>query len=120
MREYFTKKEQSCNCCGEGLLDGDFLLLLNCARHIAGIPFIITSACRCIPHNIKSGGVANSSHIIRKGVGLAVDIKCKTGASRFKIMKALLAVGLSRIGVANGFIHVDMDSAKSQEVIWTY
>ena len=30
------------------------------------------------------------------------------------------AVGFTRIGIANSFIHVDLDFDKSQNVIWTY
>lgn len=93
-----------------------FLLKLDEAREYAGIPFVINSAYRSLKHNKKVGGKPNSSHI----KGLAVDIRCNTSRNRFIILDALIAVGFNRIGVADTFIHVDLDLSKSDNVIWTY
>ena len=107
MSKYFKNKELNMNV--------DFLAKLDEAREFAGIPFIINSAYRSPTHpeSIKN---PTSSHI----KGLAVDIKATDSKTRFKILEALLSVGFTRIGIANRFIHVDMDYDKSQEVIWTY
>ena len=51
---------------------------------------------------------------------MAVDISAKDSRIRFLILDALIAVGFSRIGIADTFIHVDMDFDKSQNVVWTY
>jgi uncharacterized protein YcbK (DUF882 family) len=92
-----------------------FLDVLDRAREIAGIPFIINSAYRSPDHpeSIKN---PTSSHI----KGLAVDIKVTDSRTRSIILTALIAAGLTRIGIADRFIHVDMDFEKSQNVIWTY
>ena len=107
MSKYFKNKELNMNV--------DFLAKLDEAREFAGIPFIINSAYRS-PTHPESIKKPTSSHI----KGLAVDIKATDSKTRFKILEALLSVGFTRIGIADTFIHVDMDYDKSQEVIWTY
>lgn len=97
-------------------MDKTFLLKLDEARERAGIPFVINSAYRTPEHNAKIGGKANSSHL----KGLAVDISVSGSRQRFIVLNALLEVGFTRIGIADTFIHVDLDSGKSKEVIWTY
>lgn len=115
-KNYFSRKEESCRCCGQDGLVSDFRDKLNEARELAGIPFILTSAFRCEKHNREVGGSATSSHL----AGLAVDIKCADAWSRFKILSALLEVGFQRIGIGRNFIHVDDDLTKSRGVIWDY
>lgn len=115
-KNYFSRKEESCRCCGCGGLVPDFRAKLNEARELAGIPFILTSAFRCEKHNQEVGGSITSSHL----AGLAVDIKCTDAWSRFKILSALLEVGFQRIGIGRNFIHVDDDLTKSRGVIWDY
>ncbi len=97
-------------------MDKTFLLRLDEARERAGIPFVINSAYRTPEHNAKIGGKPNSSHL----KGLAVDISVTNSRQRFIVLNALLEVGFTRIGIADTFIHVDLDSSKSKEVIWTY
>ena len=108
MSKYFKDKEKN--------MDVDFLAKLDEAREYAGVPFIINSAYRSPEHNAKVGGKPDSSHI----KGLAVDISAKDSRTRFLILDALFAVGFTRIGIADSFIHVDSDIDKSQNVIWTY
>ena len=100
---------------GSGM-DCEFLDKLDIARGFAGISFKINSGFRTVSHNKKVGGKQKSSHL----VGLAVDISCTDSRSRFLIIRALLKAGLSRIGVASSFIHVDDDPDKDGAVIWTY
>ena len=115
-KNYFSRKEEACRCCGQGGLIPDFRERLNKARELAGIPFILTSAFRCEKHNQEVGGSVTSSHL----AGCAVDIKCTDAWSRFKILSALLDVGFQRIGIGRNFIHVDDDLTKSRGVIWDY
>ena len=107
MSKYFKEIEAN--------MDKRFLFVLDEAREFAGIPFIINSAYRSPDHpeSIKN---PSSSHI----KGLAVDIKATDSATRFKIVEALVSVGFTRIGIADTFIHVDLDLDKTQNVIWTY
>ena len=107
MSKYFKEIEQNMN--------KDFLFVLDEAREFAGIPFIINSAYRS-PNHPLSVKNPSSSHI----KGLAVDIKATDNATRFKIVEALISVGFTRIGIADTFVHVDLDFDKRQNIIWTY
>lgn len=109
MTKYF--KEIDC-----GNMDANFLSKLDKARNIADLPFKINSAYRSPKHNAKVGGSPNSSHL----KGLAVDISCTDSRTRFIIVDALIKAGFNRIGIADTFIHVDLDLDKSNKVIWTY
>jgi len=111
---YFTKKEMACQCCGKSEMDRGLIDRLNVARGLAGIPFKINSAYRCITHNHKVGGKVNSAHTC----GYAADISCKTSRHRHIILKALRAVGFNRIGIYKTFIHVDCDPEKVEDVTW--
>jgi len=107
MSKYFKQIED--NMCT------DFLAKLDEAREYAGIPFKINSAYRSPEHPLSIKN-PSSSHI----KGLAVDISVVDSRTRFVVLNALMHVGLTRIGIADTFIHVDMDCDKSQSVIWTY
>ena len=107
MSRYFKEIEEN--------MDANFLHKLDKARQLAGMPFIINSAYRSPDHPLSIKN-PNSSHI----KGLAVDISVKDSRSRFIILDALIKVGFNRIGIADTFIHVDLDIDKSNKVIWTY
>ena len=103
------------------LMDKSFLFMLNNARHIANIPFVITSGFRIEAdiYRLKKEGYKvspNSSHL----KGYAADIAIKSSGDRYIIIDALLKAGFNRIGIANTFIHVDNDPDKPANVIWTY
>lgn len=116
--KYFKLSEfDSPDLVGSGeAMDKEFLSRLDQARSLCDIPFRITSGYRSEDHNRKVGGVLGSSHT----KGLAADISCTNSAARHIIVTALLQVGLNRIGIADTFIHVDRDSSKAANVIWTY
>ena len=106
---HFTEKEFICKCgCGYADFDHYFLKKLDRARELAGISFILNSACRCRKHNKEVGGVENSSHIF----GCAVDIKCDNSFARIKIVYGLITAGFKRIIVHQTFIHADTDPRK--------
>ena len=107
MSKYFKEIEENMN--------KDFLFVLDEAREFAGIPFVINSAYRSPNHPLSIKN-PSSSHI----KGLAVDIKATDNATRFKIVEALISVGFTRIGIADTFVHVDLDFDKRQNIIWTY
>ena len=117
--KYFSDKELSCKCgCGFMITDESFLSRLDAAREIAGIPFVVTSAARCLKHNKAVGGVDSSAHT----KGLAVDMAFKDSHSCYIILRALYDVGFKRIGInfAKSFIHCDVDETKPQEVLFKY
>ena len=97
-------------------MDQATLSALDDAREKANIPFVINSSIRCEHHNKVSGGSSTSSHLI----GCAVDIKCDNSADRIRIVTALLASPITRVGIANNFIHADYDQRKPQYLMWVY
>jgi uncharacterized protein YcbK (DUF882 family) len=97
-------------------MNQEFLHMLDAAREIYGKPMHVNSGYRTESHNKKVGGVNSSSHL----KGLAADISCKSSSDRFNMVQAFIKVGFKRIGVASGFIHIDNDKDKSQDVMWTY
>ena len=106
--KYFTEKEVF------GLKE-KLVNMLDEAREIAGIPFAINSGYRTLEHNAEIGGVENSSHTL----GLAVDLRARNSTEHFKITKALLQVGFSRISRKYpNHIHCDIDDSKPQEVLF--
>ena len=120
--KYFTYSEfDSPDEPGSGKnMDKDFLEMLDCAREESGIPFKITSGFRTQAYNkdlIKRGYQAspNSAHL----KGCAADIACGNSAQRSIMVRALVNVGFTRIGVSKTFLHVDNDQAKS-DAIWLY
>jgi uncharacterized protein YcbK (DUF882 family) len=92
------------------------MAMLDQARGLAGVPFVLNSAWRCYKHNEFVGGSEESSHLF----GMAVDIACTTSRNRFKILQALISAGFTRIGIHENFIHVDIDGTKDAEVMWMY
>ena len=111
---YFTRDEFRYHADVEP--DPALVRMLDNARGIAGIAFVINSGIRSPERNAEVGGVLESPHLS----GHAVDIRVRNGAERFAIVAALLACGARRIGVARTFVHVDTDPGKPQEVLWLY
>lgn len=120
--KYFTFKEfDSPDEPGSGKhMDRDFLDMLDTAREEAGIPFKITSGFRTQAYNKdlqKRGYQAstNSAHL----KGCAADIACGNSQKRSIMVRALVNVGFTRLGISKTFIHVDNDSSKTN-AIWLY
>lgn len=106
----------ACPCCGLCEIDHEFLILVDRARDMAGVPFRVTSGFRCPEWNRKVGGSASSSHL--KGVALDLAVECSS--QRFAILSSLLECGFTRVGIGSDFIHVDLDVQKDQRVAWGY
>lgn len=89
--------------------------MLDKARGLAGVPFIITSGFRTVEHNESVGGVEGSSHT----TGLAVDLLVKDSVTGGKILLALAQAGFKRFGFyKDGHIHVDCDNTKPTPCYW--
>jgi zinc D-Ala-D-Ala carboxypeptidase len=123
--KYFNYSEfDSPDVQGSGqMMDDKILMMLDQVRDKFDKPIHITSGFRTPQHNEDVGGKmpdengnGGSSHL----KGLAVDIFCNKSVDRFDLINCLLDVGFSRIGVADTFIHADIDPDKVQGVMWTY
>lgn len=117
---YFTSQEfDSPDKPGSGeLIDPILVQKLDSMRVIVGFPIIINSGVRTTEHNKLVGGKKYSAHTAP--CYCAVDIKVKNGTQRDKLIRAAMQVGITRIGIAETFLHIDIDSSKPQHVIWTY
>jgi uncharacterized protein YcbK (DUF882 family) len=97
-------------------MDFGFLIKLQAIRWAVGKAFNITSAYRDPAHNKRIGGSPRSAHVL----GLAVDIS-RENLSK-KDCEALIDMahkcGIQGIGVAKGFIHIDMSRVGKRS--WRY
>lgn len=121
MKNYFQDEEFLCKCgCGGGIkkMDKEFLDMLNQARDIAGIGFILVSAYRCPAHNAAEG--STSTNHTR---GQAADIYCDNSINRAKMVFALLDAGFRRLGIGKTFIHADNSKGilgLPDRAVWLY
>jgi hypothetical protein len=114
--KHFKIDEFKCPCCGKAEMSEKHLEMIDKARDLADVPFVITSGYRCPEHNAEVGGKANSEHVTGEGS----DIKAVGSRERFKIIDGLIAAGFTRIGIGADFIHAGSDETKSPDVCWTY
>lgn len=106
--KYFTDEE------AKGL-DTGLMVMLDQARGIAGVPFVITSGLRTVEENdALAESVKDSAHI----TGNAVDLECEDSMARFAMLKALFSVGFTRIGIYKQHLHVDNSQTLPQQVCW--
>lgn len=98
-------------------LKHEFVLKLDKIREEYGFPMVITSGFRTKAQNdALKDSASDSAHLS----GNAVDVACTDSFRRFKLIKVALANGIRRIGVGNGFIHLDISQDKQQDVLWDY
>jgi uncharacterized protein YcbK (DUF882 family) len=114
--KYFKKNEFDCTCCGFNNIKYNLVYKLDIVRTNIQTALIVNSGCRCKKYNKLKNGKDDSSHLY----GEAVDIKCTNSRLRYKLIKELINVGFTRIGIAKTFIHGDISKNKSQQVIWVY
>lgn len=114
---YFTESDfQRCTpSCSVSDMDPSFLYMLDAARYVAGVPFVLSSAFRSSEYDKSKGRSGTGAHTLR----CAVDIACSSSELRERIVSALVRVGFRRIGIARTFIHVD-SSPLHPACIWLY
>ena len=116
--KYFRKSEFNCKCgCNTNYINDDFMLALDNARRISGVPYRVNSGYRCEKHPLSVNN-PKSSHI----KGIAVDIRFNDGKNLALIMSGLGGAGFERFGIdfVNKFIHADLDETKVSPTIWGY
>ena len=121
----FSRYEVQCSCgCGASWFSLKLVEKLQHVRDVVGKPMTITSGVRCEAFNLKIKGSLVSNHMPdADGMGLVVDIACTTSQSRYEMVDVAIKF-FRRIDIAGehsgNFIHLDVDSYKTQDVIWTY
>jgi len=114
-----------CPCgCGANKISSILIEKLQKVRNIIGLPIIITSGVRCEFYNTSIKASMNSSHIPDSyGMGNTVDIACTNSKDRYELVE-LSQKFFNRIGISGGsyggFVHLDVDRSKVQEVMWLY
>lgn len=116
--KYFSEGEfnRCVPSCSMRDMDSSFLELLDRVREDCGIPLILNCAYRSVEWDKEKGRSGNSAHC----KGKAVDIRCNSSATAYKIVVAALKNNIRRIGIGNGYVHIDNDDTLPQEVIWNY
>lgn len=116
LTDNFDRKEFACPCCGQMIIEPKFLGMIDFARVLSGVPFILNSGYRCPKHN-REVGSESLNHIS----GRAADIACTDSQKRRKILKALIEAGFERIGIGKTYLHVDnMDETGAIRCFWVY
>lgn len=102
--------------CKNEALNREFAMLVRNAASLCDFDWHINSAFRSVAYEKSKGREGTSSHC----KGLAVDVAAPTSSMRYHIVRAALAVGISRIGIGRTFVHLDADLDKTPEVIFHY
>jgi uncharacterized protein YcbK (DUF882 family) len=123
--EHFNETEFYCHCnkCkGKVRIPDEYLpnlkrLLdkLETARSASKIPFNIISGYRC-PNHPESKNNPKSAHTTAE----AADIEVKSDSERYMIATNLDLAGITRLGVADKFVHGDVCERLSNCVLWLY
>lgn len=113
--KYFNESEFS----NFEMMDEKLLSMLDNLRETYGYPIKLTSTYRSPDHPIEAKKKAPGEH----AYGAAVDIACVGGEATFKLVKAAIEVGFTRIGVSrkNNFVHVGVGYPDAPPItLWTY
>ena len=95
------------------------LEMLDQLREAYGYPIKLTSTYRSPDHPIEAKKAKPGEH----AYGAAVDVACVGGEATFKLVKAAIEVGFTRIGISrkNNFVHVGIGYDGAPPItIWTY
>ena len=112
--KYFTLEEFTCSCCGMEWMEEETLGKLDGAREVAGVPFVVTSGCRCENQNRMVGGASSSAHL----VGRAADISARYSTVRLAVVVGAIEAGFNRIGIYRNHVHMDDDPNAPPGVMW--
>ena len=116
--KYF-KDEEFRRCqppCSINDMEQDFLDRLDALRERTGVPLQLTSAYRPVEWERTRGRTGSGDHPNRRGV----DFAAADPSAKFRIVKSALELGFTRIGIANGFVHIGDTATLSQNVLWLY
>ena len=110
------KDRFACKCCSRNIIDPRVVTLHRAIEMDVLESITVNSGCRCERYNKKIGGSPTSSHLR----GLAWDVDCDGSTMRYRILNAAIKLGIDRIGIGKGYLHLDIDRQKDRRVIWLY
>ena len=114
---HFSKKEFACkDGCGFDTVQPGLIKVLERIRERLRRPVKIVSGCRCAKRNADVDGAKNSAHLR----GYAADVKVVGSRERFELVWAALSVGVTRLGIGQNFVHLDIDPDITGSVMWVY
>ena len=87
---------------------------------LLGYELTITSGFRAADHPVEALKKAPGAHNGDGRLGDAVDCVCLGSRDRYYLVKHALALGFNRVGIASDFIHLDVSTKRTPEVIWLY
>jgi len=114
MFKYFKIDEFDCQETGENEISEEFVHKLDELRAACGFSFRVTSGYRSENHSIEKRKKSPGTH----AQGIAADIAVSGGAQRMLLVQKALSLGFNGVGVAKGFIHVDV--RETTPVLWCY
>ena len=102
----FSVKEFECPCCKLCFMDDRIIKMLNDLRKACGFPLSISSAYRCIDHNLQIDGNEDSMHV----QGKAVDIKIHhLNSSKIKrLIEKIETIKFHSVVEFKDYIHVEI------------
>jgi zinc D-Ala-D-Ala carboxypeptidase len=112
--KYFKYSDFDCQGTGENEMSVEFIHRLDELREACGFPFYITSGFRSPNHSIEKRKQNPGTH----AQGIAADIAVSGGAQRRAVVEKALEMGFKGVGVAKGFVHVDI--RETTPVLWCY
>ncbi len=95
-------------------MDYRLIIALDNIRYLLHEEIIINSGYRTAKHNHDLGANSDSAHLF----GYAADIKIVTDKYRSSLLFLVINLGINRIGIYPGHIHLDVDPDKTPGVMW--
>jgi hypothetical protein len=116
--KYFTKKEFDCKHTGENNMQHEFMLILEAIRKDFNKPMRVTSGFRSKKHPIEAKKLNSNGEHTQGSCG---DVACDNGKDRYALITIALRHGITRIGVADNFLHLGIGGkGLPNYVIWDY
>lgn len=110
---YFKIEEFDCKETGENFMVTRFIDLLDTLREDCNFAFHVNSGFRSKTHSAEINKEKPGMHT----KGLAADIRVEGGWQRFTLVAKAIEHGFTGIGVAHGYIHLDL---RETPTMWVY
>lgn len=114
----FSKAEFDCKHTGENNMQHEFMEKLQAIRTEYGRSITVTSGFRSVKHPVEAKKThSNGEHT----QGMCADIACTNGTDRFRLIQLAFKHGITRIGIANTFLHLGIGGKNlPNNVVWDY